>query len=131
MKKVVMLTLALAVLCAGAAWAQVGSLIGVVVDRTGLPVEGARVSLHQNGACIGYVLTDAVGAFTLADVQPGTYTLQASKPRIGTKSIAVEVLAGEPVEVTTGRVDVGRQAAFRVKHVEDAEVAVVVREGER
>jgi hypothetical protein len=101
MKKAIMLALALAVLCTGAAWAQVGSVIGVVVDRTGVPIEGARVSLHQDGACVGYVLTDAAGAFTLADVEPGIYTLQASKPKIGTKSITVEVAAGETLDVGT------------------------------
>jgi protocatechuate 3,4-dioxygenase beta subunit len=99
MKKVIMLALTLAVLCTGAAWAQVGSVIGVVADRAGLPVEGARVSLHQDGVCVGYVLTDAVGAFTLADVEPGIYTLQASKPKIGTKSITVEVVDGELLDV--------------------------------
>jgi hypothetical protein len=101
MKKVVMLALALAVICTGAAWAQVGSVIGVVVDRAGLAVEGARVSLHQDGACVGYVLTDAVGAFTLADVEPGIYTLQASKPKIGTVIVTVEVLDGELIDVGT------------------------------
>jgi hypothetical protein len=101
MKKAIMLALALAVLCTGAAWAQVGSVIGVVVDRAGVPVEGARVSLHQDGACAGYVLTDAVGAFTLADVEPGIYTLQASKPRIGTVTVVIEVMDGELVDVGT------------------------------
>lgn len=101
MKKVIMLALALAVLCTGAAWAQVGSVVGVVVDRAGLPVEGARVSLHQDGACAGWVLTDAAGVFTLADVEPGVYTLQASKPRIGTKTLSIEVLDGEVTDVGT------------------------------
>ena len=101
MKKVIMLTLALAVLCTGAAWAQVGSVVGLVVDRTGLPVEGARVSLHQDGVCAGWVLTDAAGAFTLADVEPGVYTLQASKPKIGTKTLSIEVVDGEVTDVGT------------------------------
>lgn len=103
MKKVIMLALALAVLCTGAAWAQVGSITGVVVDRAGVAVEGARVSLHNDGACIGYVLTDAAGAFTLADVEPGTYDLlKAAMPRIGNATVVdVEVLDGEVTNVGT------------------------------
>ncbi len=99
MKKAIMLALALAVLATGVAWAQVGSVTGTVVDRVGNPVEGARVSLHQDEVCVGYVLTDAAGVFLFTDVEPGTYTLRASKKRIGTVAIAVEVVADELIDV--------------------------------
>lgn len=102
MKRVIMIALALAVLCTGAAWAQFGSVIGVVTDQNGAPVEGARVSLHLDGACVAYVLTDAAGAFTLADVSPGTYVVQASLQKVGTVAVqGVVVSDGAVADVGT------------------------------
>jgi hypothetical protein len=51
---------------------------GVVADRKGQPVAGARVSVA--GRAHPGVITDAVGAFTLSDVPAaGTLTLQIDR----------------------------------------------------
>jgi len=101
MKKALM-AVALVAMLAGGAWAQTGGVIGLVVDVDGNPVEEARVSLWQDGECVAHVLTDALGAFTFADVPAGIYALNAGKKKVGNASIEqVEVFEGQITDVGT------------------------------
>ncbi len=87
-------------LCLGVAAAQTGTVTGVVLDGEGLPVEEARVSLHQDGACLGYVYTGTDGAYVFEEVEVGVYTVRAGKPQVGSAYIeGIEVLEGETTVV--------------------------------
>lgn len=92
---------AILLLCsAGMAFAQTGSVVGIVVDADNNPVEGARVSLWLDGACEMHVFTDVDGAFTFLDVPVGVYDLRCGKPRVGQASIEdVAVVEGEVTDV--------------------------------
>jgi hypothetical protein len=95
----IMVTMLLLV-SAGVAFAQTGGITGVVVDRAGNPVEGARVSLWLDNRCEGSVLTDGSGLFSMADVPVGTYTLKAGKPHFGNVILdGVEVVDGQVTDV--------------------------------
>jgi TonB-linked SusC/RagA family outer membrane protein len=76
------------------ALAQTGEITGVVTDSTGgqsLPGVNVVIQGTQRGAA-----TDANGRYTISNVQPGTYTLQASFIGYDTKTIpGVEVTADE------------------------------------
>jgi outer membrane receptor protein involved in Fe transport len=56
-----------------------GTVTGTVATREGTPISGARVTLvsQQRRAS---AITDALGAFTLSGVVPGTYDVDASAP---------------------------------------------------
>jgi iron complex outermembrane recepter protein len=76
-----LLAAALALLLAGPAAAQTtGTITGVVTDgSTGNPAVGATVTATSPALPAGKAtVTDAAGAFTLADLPPGQYRLQAS-----------------------------------------------------
>jgi hypothetical protein len=92
--------LAICMMAAGVAGAQTGSVTGLVVDEMGAAVEGARVSLHADGQCVGYVFTGADGAYLLEDVAAGVYTIKAGKPQVGNATLEdIEVLEGEITQV--------------------------------
>ena len=99
MKKMLFTLLAIALL-AGPAFAQTGSITGTVADCLGNPVEEARVSLWGDGHCLGYVLTDDTGAFTLTDVAPGVYEVRAGKQQVGHATVeGVEVMDGQVANI--------------------------------
>jgi hypothetical protein len=95
MRKVAYLSLIALLVLAGSALAQTGTVVGTVQNSLELPAEGARVSLHDGTQCLGYVLTDANGAFSLVDVAVGTYTLRVGLQRVGQATVeGVEVVDG-------------------------------------
>jgi hypothetical protein len=101
MKKLLWVSL-IALMFAGAAFAQTGSVAGIVVDAQGNAVDGARVSLWAGGRCLMNVATDAAGAFTLANVAAGTYSLRVGKPHVGNAVLdGVVVNDGEITNVGT------------------------------
>lgn len=65
---------------------------GRVVDGRGSPVADARVAVlpgataspYTNARPLAAARTDASGAFTLKDMSPGTYTVGATAPGVGT-----------------------------------------------
>jgi hypothetical protein len=100
MKRTLLALALLTVLFAGTALAQVGGITGVVFDANGAVVEGARVSIWQDGACKGYVLTGADGIFLMEEVAVGTYSVKAAKPQVGQVMLdAVVVLEAEITDV--------------------------------
>jgi hypothetical protein len=82
------------------ALAQTGRIIGTVVDSGGAPVDGARVTLLQDGLCITNVTTNADGEFVFEAVDPGIYDLRVCKPRVGMATVEdIEVIDGQTTEV--------------------------------
>ena len=72
--------LAIVLFCLGAATAQAqpaGGLQGTVTDSGGHPISGAAVTLR--GSRDYSATTDASGAFTVGNAEPGTYVVRASK----------------------------------------------------
>ncbi len=76
------------------AQSTLGSVSGVVRDRTGALVAGASVKLHRVETNTDRVVgTNAEGGYTALNVEPGTYEVTA-----GAKSFAPEVLTGVVVD---------------------------------
>jgi hypothetical protein len=84
---VVTLTLAAAVAAAAAApvraqtpAAQTGSITGTVADATGTVVTGAAVSVrHEGSGATRQVFTNLQGAFSVTPLEPGEYTVTATR----------------------------------------------------
>ena len=72
-----------------------GTVAGVVKDQTGLPIEGAAVTLDSSSAS-----TDASGKFTFTDVEAGNYTLTVSKAGYSTNTTIFTLAAGESKSFT-------------------------------
>ncbi len=84
------------------------SLSGKVTDEdSGEPIVFGTVALYQNDVLRNVVDTDDVGNFTFANIDPGTYDVEASYTGYQPKRIAnVKVLAGKSnkvdLAITTG-----------------------------
>jgi hypothetical protein len=88
-------------LAASAQTAATGSVRGTVTDSGSHPLAGVAVRLRGPRAYSG--VTDASGAFAIADVEPGTYSVGASKAGFQTTlqgGIAVAAGAATPVALT-------------------------------
>jgi TonB-dependent receptor len=68
-----------------------GSISGHATDTNNDPLVGARVEVQPTGRM---VVTDAQGAFVIADVAPGAYTLNVSYVGFTPLSLSVTVAAG-------------------------------------
>lgn len=68
------------------------AIAGIVVDDEFTPIAGADVGILTTGAA---KISAQDGGFTFSDVQPGTYTLQATKARYGMDLAEVLCVAGE------------------------------------
>ncbi len=84
-----------------------GGVAGVVVDAAGSPLAGAHVVL--TGPQPADATTDEAGAFALADLVPGEYTLTVTAAHHVPATETVAVVAGETavVDVTLTPNDVG------------------------
>lgn len=77
-----------------------GTIIGTVVDGDGLPIEGARVTLHSGDMCMTHVFTNAQGEYTFEDVDAGVYDIRACLMGTGMGTAEdVEVFDGQTTEV--------------------------------
>ena len=91
---------------------RMGSIAGVVVDRTGNPVPDLFVNAHRAAGVITRqvegVRTDSKGAFNLAGLAPGTYGLAASFYRRNPEILMdVKLGAGQAVTGLRAVLDVG------------------------
>ena len=69
-----LMTTAMALLLAIAAFAQTGGVKGTVVDRQGRkPVQGAALTLSRGGQTLAEGVTDKEGAFLIEDLADGMY----------------------------------------------------------
>src|SRR5437879_4401437 len=69
----------------------------VVANLTGLPISGATVSLSPGGLT---TTTNGNGAFTFANVTPGTYTLSVSATLYTTSTQTVTVAPGQTLTLS-------------------------------
>jgi TonB family protein len=85
---------------AGAAHAQGARLSGTIVDPAHAAVAGVTVTAEHVDAAqrtTTMVVTDRDGRFEIRDVQPGSYTLSASRPGFETFHATLTVGAGDDV----------------------------------
>src|ERR1700676_2664349 len=77
-----------------------GSVRGTVVDQTGRAVEGTAIAirglLHGSHAAV----TNAEGQFTIAELPPDTYSVQASAAGFAASEQQVTVTAGNTTEIS-------------------------------
>ena len=94
-----MVVLALTVFAAPAA-AQTGQFKGKVVDEQNKPVEGAAITMQQEGGQNRkyQVKSDRRGEFIQIGVQPGDYTVQADRDKLS-QAFTVRVTVGDTKEV--------------------------------
>lgn len=74
-----------------------GEIRGTLRWGDGSPVASAPVQLLQGGSPLTSTQTDATGAFSFADLSPGSYTIQIDYEC--TISMPVELVAGTPVDL--------------------------------
>ncbi len=100
--------------------AQTSSLQGTVVDAQGGVVPGALVIVtNQETSAARRTLADETGAYSLVQVQPGTYKVEAQKPGFATYVSEVRLQVNVPatlniqlaVGATTETVNVMAEAA--------------------
>src|SRR5512142_2779227 len=79
-----------------------GAIAGRLTDRaTALPIASARVDALRDGRPVASTLSDQRGAYRLADLPAGTYTLVISALGVETRRIAgVSVAADRTVQVS-------------------------------
>lgn len=74
-----------------------GTLVGKIVDAlTNEPLGGVTVSLQGDTSVIA--LSDASGAFSLANIPPGTQQVNFDLPGYATSSLTLDMLAGATVD---------------------------------
>src|SRR5215469_2155799 len=74
-----------------------GTITGTVVDQAGKSVSGASVTARtEAGSGVsGTATTDAEGQFSIANLAPATYTVEATEPGFARASrLGVQVAAG-------------------------------------
>ena len=77
-----MLAMLMLVLCASSAWAQepTGTINGTVLDQQGLPVEGAAVTLTNQGTNYKYTsVTGSSGGYLFPNIDHGLYSVSVTK----------------------------------------------------
>lgn len=88
---------ALAVLCAGVAWASnPGVIQGVVKGADGKPVSGAYIKVIDSDGLTLLVVSGGQGKFSANNLKPGKYTVQAVGGEMQSKTAAVDVSASKP-----------------------------------
>ena len=85
-----------ALLCAGVAFAQTGSIQGTVTDRSGAVVQGAEV-MARNVATNGTrtATSSATGAFGLTNLPTGAYRVDVRKESF--KTFHIETVSVDPL----------------------------------
>src|ERR1051325_9082589 len=70
--------------CSSLAWSQssyTASVRGVVTDRSGAAVVGAKVNINETERIVPHaVVTDEAGRYAVTALPPGTYTLTVESP---------------------------------------------------
>jgi len=85
-----------------------GSIVGTIVDsQTGIGIAGASVLTSPSSQT---VLTDVNGNFSIADVQPGVYTVTANAQDYNSNSVTVTIDSG--MTATTNLVLVSMGGSF-------------------
>src|SRR4051794_26901199 len=98
MKILVATALAVFALAGLAAAQSAAVVVGSIVDQTGAPLAGVRVTIQ--GAALRMAATSAAGDFAFSDVPDGDYEISAELSGFERARRAVRVLAGERVTVS-------------------------------
>ncbi|NNF39153.1 MAG: choice-of-anchor D domain-containing protein [Gemmatimonadetes bacterium] len=107
----------LLVSCGDPSGPELGALGGIVVDGTGLGIEGATLTISRSGATERSTTSGGDGSFSFTDVEVGAWSLDASPPT-GYEAAPGQVLPIS-VQVTTGpAVDVTIELAPRPGSIE-------------
>jgi len=89
-----------------------GSIVGVIVDsQSGIGVAGASVMTSPTTSS---VLCDINGNFSLADIQPGVYTVVANATDYNSNSVTVTVDSGTTATVNVTLVSMGGSFARNI-----------------
>lgn len=83
----------------GALLAQQGAMVlrGAVADESGGAVAGVSIAVKANGgSVVARTVTDENGSFTIPNLQPGTYTVEAQKELFNLASASVTLDAAAP-----------------------------------
>lgn len=73
-----------------------GVLSGRIVDRTGMPVIGAKVSLTRNDHSLGIeVMSNDDGQFSFANISAGPFELTITSPGFATQTFSGNLRSGE------------------------------------
>jgi hypothetical protein len=88
-------------MAAGPQAAQTGSISGVASSAAGQPIAGTTVQLRNvaNGSLVATSTSDAVGAFSFADLPAGNYVIEVMNAagEIVGSSAMIEVAAGATI----------------------------------
>src|SRR5215831_2505812 len=80
--------------CASTVFGQTSVLRGHVTDESGAVVPGATVTVRGSGNAVRSVNADAAGAYSVADLTPGSYTVQASAPSLARGPVRITLRSG-------------------------------------
>ena len=94
---IVRVNLRLAEVAEGELAPRAGTLTGTVTDSLGAPISGAQVSLDGDTSS---VRTDAAGKFRLAEVRPGTQTIEVRRLGLEPARLVVDIAPGTSTTVT-------------------------------
>jgi TonB family protein len=87
----------------------------LLIADTGAPMAGAELTVTGPDGFERKLVTDAEGAWSLRDLAPGQYTVQASLPGYVPLRNAERVVAGEAVEVTYRAIPATEQLEVTVR----------------
>ncbi len=98
MKRLAILGIALALVVLVTALGCVTSVVqgtveGTVRDGQGAPIPSATVEARQGDHLFGQAVTNASGEYKITGLEPGTYSLTASKTGHGSQTLTVTVVA--------------------------------------
>lgn len=80
--------------------ASPGSVFGEVINSdSNHPLIGAVIELEQNGSIIASAFTDSEGNYSITNLAPGDYTIQAKLEGFQTVILGVTIFANETTEV--------------------------------
>lgn len=106
---------------AGGAPPAGAAIAGTVLDaETGDAIQGATVQVRNGGQVIKETSTNAAGSYAIADLQAGTYILQAEKTAYESYSEEITLAQGEQLDNKTIRLAPVPQPASLSGNVVDA-----------
>jgi hypothetical protein len=75
------------------------TIAGVVTDESGAPIPGVTVTASRSGAEAEMGVTELDGAFRVADLAPGAYTVEALLDGFQPISHALTLVSGQSVQL--------------------------------